>query len=171
MFEDGGMERGTEGEHVTVTAVAIDTTTRAVLLVWSDRASGWKPPGGHLSGEDAGPEAAALRELHEESGATAVAPRIYELGTRRGAPSCFAHATLVSDICFAVLAASWQMESVVDEEISERRWFLAGDLPERITPDNRQLVVEALELSSRSTTEQEDLPSACAPGTTAPLRP
>ena len=55
--------------HVTATGLVLAPDEERVLLVHHRRLDRWLLPGGHIEPEDAGPGAAARREVMEETGA------------------------------------------------------------------------------------------------------
>lgn len=67
--------------HITASAVLVDETISALLMVWHEKLSRWLQPGGHCDAErDGTTEATAFRELMEESN---VEPWLCELVSNR----------------------------------------------------------------------------------------
>lgn len=59
--------------HITTSALVVDTTARAVLMIHHQVLDRWLQPGGHHEGSDTLAMSAA-REVAEETGVTALAP-------------------------------------------------------------------------------------------------
>ena len=54
--------------HITASGFVVDTTQRRTLLIYHGKLGIWVQPGGHVESEDATLEAAARREVTEETG-------------------------------------------------------------------------------------------------------
>ena len=75
--QDAPFSRKTAEGHITASAVVVDGSRQAVLLIWHEKLSRWLQPGGHCEPDiDKSVSAAALRELAEE---TAIPPQAITL--------------------------------------------------------------------------------------------
>ncbi len=54
--------------HFTASGFVLPPDRNALLLVWHAKIGAWLQPGGHIEPDDAGPLAAARREVAEETG-------------------------------------------------------------------------------------------------------
>lgn len=76
-----------ETRHATASMIVLDLMTDEVLLILHRASGKWAFPGGHVEDNET-PDAAALREVREETGAVAtlVGPQAYQFDGRRGRP-------------------------------------------------------------------------------------
>jgi len=107
--------------HFTASALVVDPSRRRTALVRHRKLGIWVQPGGHLDADDESYEAAALREVREETGldGTVEAPRplhldVHEIPDRADLP---AHLHL--DVRFLVVADG---DLTLSEESHEVRW-------------------------------------------------
>jgi 8-oxo-dGTP pyrophosphatase MutT (NUDIX family) len=114
--------RDQKSAHFTASALVLDEDATRTALVHHRKLGIWVQPGGHLDPGDESVEAAALREVKEETGldGAIAGPRplhldIHEIPAREDMP---AHLHL--DIRFLVFAAG---EVTVSEESRDVRWL------------------------------------------------
>jgi len=70
-FDRNGFDPG----HLTASGLVLSDDRTLVLLVHHRRLARWLQPGGHVDPEDASPDAAARREVEEETGIGRLLPR------------------------------------------------------------------------------------------------
>jgi 8-oxo-dGTP diphosphatase len=124
----------TARHRVGVAAVVLDDQSRVLLLkhVFHPTAP-WGLPGGWLERDEA-PATAALRELKEETGLTAVlGPVVY-----------MTHEALPPHIGIAYLAHTATGELRLSSEIIEAAWYPADALPALLLPFVRQAIAAAI---------------------------
>lgn len=116
--------------HVTCSAFVVSPDGAQLLLIHHRALDLWIQPGGHVDPADASPEGAALRELWEETGATAVLPLFDGLldvdvhdvpDGLKGQPG---HLHL--DLRFAFQAQDWAVQAASDAYAAS--WFPLGTL-------------------------------------------
>jgi len=124
-FDRSGFTPG----HVTASGFVVDPGRRRLLLIHHRRLGIWIQPGGHVDPADPDPEAAARREIAEETGLTvleALEPQpidvdVHAYPARAGEP-----AHLHFDVRFAFRAADARLRP--NDEVREARWVGFGDL-------------------------------------------
>lgn len=112
-----------EPGHATASGFVVAPDLGSVLLVEHRRLRRWLQPGGHIDPEDEGPEAAARREIGEETGVLDLAPLVeglfgidhHPIPPRHDEP---AHRHF--DLKFAFVASS--VELAVSAEVAAARW-------------------------------------------------
>lgn len=65
---DSFWSRGQQAGHLTASIFVLDHAAQSALLLHHAALDKWLQPGGHIDASDASIAAAALRELHEETG-------------------------------------------------------------------------------------------------------
>ncbi|MCW2614894.1 MAG: hydrolase [Frankiales bacterium] len=128
-LDAGALRREDQPSHLTASAVVLDVSRRAVLLVLHRKVGLWLQPGGHLEDGDTDLAAAALREAVEETGVAdlRLASTVPFRLDRHPAP-CGAEHHL--DVQFLVLARDAATPAVSEESL-DVRWFALDALPEQ----------------------------------------
>jgi 8-oxo-dGTP pyrophosphatase MutT (NUDIX family) len=119
--------------HITASALIVDPAAERVLLTLHPGVGRWLQTGGHMERADASPEAAALREAHEESGLPRLELIPSPLLLDRHEVPCKASDGERSqlehfDIQWLVIAAP-NSTPVRSSESTDLRWFPWTDLP------------------------------------------
>ncbi len=136
--------------HLTGSAVVVDPSREATLLIHHRKLDLWLQPGGHADGEgDLGQ--VALREAEEETGLSdlalvtpAIDLDIHEIPARGDEP---AHVHL--DVRFLVLAPPGAQAAPDAEETLGAEWVTAADPDGRMaSAELRRLVGRALRIAS-----------------------
>ena len=127
--------------HLTASAVVLDASRQAVLLVLHRKIGLWLQPGGHLEDGDASLAEAALREAVEETGVhelrlVSTAP----VHLNRHAAPCGAGQHL--DVRFLVEAPDGAVP-VVSEESLDVAWFPLDALPPQRSVDLEAMLTAA----------------------------
>ena len=108
---------------------------RVLLIRRRNPPEGWALPGGFVDyGESA--EAAATRELKEETGLEVVTLRLLGVYSAPGRDPRFHTLTVV-------YLADASGEPAAGDDAAEARWFALNDLPEPIAFDHRQIITDA----------------------------
>ncbi|HEV7950453.1 MAG TPA: NUDIX domain-containing protein [Glaciihabitans sp.] len=125
-------------EHVTASAVILNTEHTHTLLVFHRKANFWVQPGGHLDEADDTVQQAALREAEEETGLRGLTvARDQPLDIERqllgsGFTACRWHL----DLAFLVLA-NRHNPLTVNAESKAVQWWPLDELPEGLAPGLR----------------------------------
>jgi 8-oxo-dGTP pyrophosphatase MutT (NUDIX family) len=116
--------------HVTASGFLLDPLRERLLLIHHRRLGIWIQPGGHVDPDDAGPEAAARREIAEETGLDhleSVPPGLLDIDVHRyparpdGDPE---HEHF--DVRFAYVAPTDRI--LHNDEVHDALWVAPGDL-------------------------------------------
>jgi 8-oxo-dGTP pyrophosphatase MutT (NUDIX family) len=109
--------------HFTASAFVLSPSAEHLLLVDHIKLGMWLQPGGHIEVSDPDPVAAALRELHEETGLGeyVVKSRLFDIDVHQipawgSTPAHFHH-----DLRVLVQAVSEEVVGASD--VNEARWF------------------------------------------------
>lgn len=138
-----GWSRACRPDHLTASALVVDTSRALVLLCLHRKVGLWLQFGGHIEAEDRSVAEAALREAREESGidcVTLVSRRPLRLD-RHAAP-CDAQARHHLDVQYLAVASD-VAEPRVSSESLDVRWFRADALPDATDDAVRHLVTDA----------------------------
>ena len=123
-----GLRRSHRPAHVTASALVLEPTRGAVLLVLHSKVGLWLQPGGHVEDGDASLAAAALREATEETGVVGLVVDPRPLLLDRHPAPCGAEHHL--DVQFLVHAPS-RATPVVSQESLDVRWWPVDALPQQ----------------------------------------
>ncbi len=134
------LRRSHRPAHVTASALVLEPTGSAVLLVLHGKVGLWLQPGGHVEDDDPSLAAAALREATEETGVAGLVVDPRPLLLDRHPAPCGAEHHL--DVQFLVRAPS-RAAPVVSQESLDVRWWPVDALP-RQRVDLAPLVTAAL---------------------------
>jgi len=112
---------------------------KVLLILRKNPPEGWALPGGFIDyGESA--EAAAVRELREETGMEASSLRLVGVYSKPG-----------RDARFHTLSVVYRAEASGDltagDDACDAQWFPVDNLPEQVAFDHRQVIQDALVLS------------------------
>ncbi len=141
---DNGWERRCRPDHLTASALVINSSASHVLLCLHRKVGLWLQFGGHIEDGDTSVADAALREAKEESGIdelTLVGSGPMRLD-RHAAP-CDDQARYHLDVQYLAVAADGAEPTVSSESI-DVRWFSPDALPEQTDDAVRQLVADAI---------------------------
>lgn len=116
--------------HLTASGLVLSPDGTSVLLVHHRRLARWLQPGGHVDPEDESPDAAARREVEEETGVGRLVPRgglidvdIHAIPAR-GEEAAHHH----FDLRFGYVATDAEISP--DDEVHDARWVEFGRLGE-----------------------------------------
>lgn len=135
-----GTSRSGRPDHLTASAVVLDTTGERVLLTLHRTCGLWLQMGGHCETGDQSLRAAACREALEESGIDGLEVSLLPLRLDRHQATCGAAHHL--DVQFLALAPVGAVE-VISEESLDLAWFPVRSLPEPTDAALRTLVARA----------------------------
>ena len=138
--QEDGMWRSSRPEHLTASALLVDSSASRALLTLHRLVNTWLQLGGHCEPGDATLAGAALREATEESGLTELTIDSSPLQLSRHqilAGGCAGAYHL--DVQFLVTATAGT-EYVVSEESHDLAWFRLDALPDDLDPTVQALV-------------------------------
>ncbi len=145
---DDGCERSCRPDHVTASALVVDSGGSQVLLCLHRKVGLWLQFGGHIEDVDASLAGAALREASEESGIdTLTLVGTGPVRLDRHAAPCDGSARHHLDVQYLAVAPVGA-EPTVSSESLDVRWFTPDALPEQTDDAVRQLVADAMALSA-----------------------
>jgi len=140
---DDGWSPACRPDHLTASALVVNTSRTMVLLCLHRKVGLWLQFGGHIEAEDRSVAEAALREAREESGIdglTMVGDRPLRLD-RHAAP-CDPQARHHLDVQYLAVAPDG-VEPRTSGESLDVRWFVSDALPDATDDAVRQLVRDA----------------------------
>lgn len=117
-----------EPGHITASAFVLSPQGDSLLLIHHRKLSLWLQPGGHVDPEDSSVLAGALREVKEETGASATVEGgvfdvdVHPIPARKDEP---AHRHF--DVRYLVRARSRELSPQL-EEVHQARWVPLGEL-------------------------------------------
>jgi 8-oxo-dGTP pyrophosphatase MutT (NUDIX family) len=145
---DDGCERACRPDHLTASALVVDSDGSRVLLCLHRKVGLWLQFGGHIEEDDATVAGAALREAKEESGIEGLT--LFGSGPvrldRHTAP-CDADARYHLDVQY-LASAPVGAEPIVSSESLDVRWFAPDALPDQTDDAVHQLVADALAVTA-----------------------
>ncbi len=115
--------------HFTASGFVLSPDRRSVLLIEHRRLRRWLQPGGHIDPSDRSPEAAARREVAEETGVadlTLLVDGLFDLDIHPIPPRSNEPEHEHFDLRYAFVAASGDLR--VDPEVADARWVPFGEL-------------------------------------------
>ncbi|HEY1176759.1 MAG TPA: NUDIX domain-containing protein [Phytomonospora sp.] len=133
------LAKANHGAHVTASALVVSHDLSRVLLCLHGKARKWMQLGGHIEPGDPTLLAAALREVAEESGLTAVEADPVPIDVDRHLARCGGGEAWHHDVRFAFRAGPGAVPRVSDESL-DLAWAPAGDLPEPLAGATARLV-------------------------------
>ncbi len=120
------LRRDHRPDHVTASALVLDGSATATLLVLHRKVGLWLQPGGHVDDVDVSLAAAALREAQEETGLPGLTTDPVPVALDRHPAPCGARDHL--DVQF-LLQARGRPDPTVSGESIDVRWWPVDDLP------------------------------------------
>lgn len=140
---DDGVFRECRTGHITASAIVVDAARSHVLLTLHPKVGRWLQLGGHIEQGDESLQAAAMREMHEESGFPGGRISHHPLRLDRHPVPCGRGEISVHlDVQFGVEVPEIS-EPVVSVESLDLQWFPVNALPDDVDPSVRALVLAA----------------------------
>ncbi len=141
---DDGCSRVCRPDHLTASALVVDSSGSRVLLCLHRKVGLWLQFGGHIEDDDTSVASAALREAREESGIEALRLMGSEpVRLDRHAAPCDVNARHHLDVQYLAVAPAGA-EPTVSSESLDVQWFTPDDLPSQTDDAVRQLVAYAM---------------------------
>ncbi len=140
------LDRGGEPAHFTASALPVSPGGDRVCLVLHRRMGLWVQPGGHFEAGDRSVQAAAAREMTEETGLVGEVGSV-PLALSRHASPC-GRGDWHLDV--QMLAVVMETEPSVSDESLDVSWFGVSELPDNRAVGVTDLVGEALRRLSRT---------------------
>lgn len=125
---EGAMWRDLRVGHLTASAVVMDAAGERVLLTLHPKVGRWLQLGGHCELGDASLQAAARREVVEESGIGRVHLSEQPLRLDRHPVRCGVEVSVHLDVQYLAVVPS-DAVPVMSEESDDLRWFTVSALP------------------------------------------
>ncbi len=140
---DNGVFRECRIGHITASAIVVDAARSHVLLTLHPKVGRWLQLGGHIEQGDESLQAAAMREMREESGLPDGLISRHPLRLDRHPVPCGPGEMSVHlDVQFGIEVPEIS-EPVVSEESLDLRWFPVDCLPDDVDVSVRALVLAA----------------------------
>ncbi len=147
------LSRDTPEGHITASCLAIHPTDASMVVLWHKKIGRWLQPGGHVEDTDASVADASLRELCEESGATAADVRaflgivdvdVHPIPAHKDQPEHFHY-----DVRFGfVMSTTW-------EPGEGSQWMPAEQVAATLDPPTARLGRKALDIRSKGSTSSD----------------
>jgi len=140
---DNGVFRECRIGHITASAIVVDAARSHVLLTLHPKVGRWLQLGGHIEQGDESLQAAAMREMHEESGFPGGRISRHPLRLDRHPVPCGpGQMSEHLDMQFGIEVPEIS-EPVVSVESLDLQWFPVNALPDDVDPSVRALVLAA----------------------------
>jgi len=128
---------------VGAAVLLVDDQDRVLLMERADNAC-WGPPGGAVEpGEVV--EAAAWREVHEETGLEIGAMTLFGVFSGPELYYRYPNGDEVYNVTIVYLTRGWCGDFQVNQEHVAGRWFTAAEIPENISPPIRPVLAKFVE--------------------------